>query len=319
MRDCETDYTINYELSLVTNLNIELDTQLNLATDKEVKSAFQKYYQKIFTDKAHDVDLSFYDVNEPPERLHYEHHIVDASQSSYTLYLPVREYMHLAVANIEGSGCVGIEDHNLSTTSKLRQQETTTVSSHTSGVFTARLPMEVKEGIDQKFNVNLYMANSATGIVLDTLNSKIKDIKVYASGFATGMNLADSTYRFTYDPRIIADKIECEGRAGLPMCFATVNFPSKDVDGTKAVVDSDNQFVSEVSPESLWFFYVYVKLPTGSITETKLGVKLPLRAGQLKIIKASVSSDGSVVPLAPYVGASVALDWSDGPSWEVEI
>ncbi len=318
MRNCETDYTINYELNLVTNLNIELNTQLNLATDAEVKSAFQKYYNNIFTDKAHDVDLSFYDVNEPPERLHYEHHIIDASRSSYTLYLPVREYMHVAVANIEGNGSVTIEDDKLSTSTKLKQQEKDIVPSHKSGLFTARLPMEVKEGVDQKFKVNLYMANCATGIVLDTVGSKIKDVKVYTSGFATGMNLTDSTFRFTFDPRIEADKVEPEGRAGLPLCYATVNFPSKDVEKSKLTVDSDDQTVSEVSPESLWFYYIYAKLPNGSITETKLGVKLPLRAGQLKVIKATLTADGSVQPLAPYVGASVSLNWSDGPSWDID-
>ncbi len=320
LNDCETNFTTNYELRLVTNMDIELTTQLSMETDIEVQTALKEHFSKIFTDKAHDVDLSFYDVEAPSVRLHHESHIIDASQSSYTLYLPVRQYMHLAAANLATNSSVYLEGDELCGTASLRQQDGNVVPSHASGLFTARLPMDVKKGVDQQFDVRLFMANCASALVLDTLKSGIKDIKAYASGFATGMNLADSTYRFAYDPRVASEKVEVQGeRQGLPLCFATVNFPSPEYEATKITIQTEDPFVAPSSPEALWYYYVYVYLRDGTITETKLGVKLPLRPGQMKIIKATVSPDGSVVPRAPFVGASVSLDWHEGSSWDVEM
>ena len=55
--------------------------------------------------------------------------------------------------------------------------------------------MDIQDGVDQQFDVKLYMVNSASSLVLDTLGSHIKDIQVFASGFANSFDLADSTYR----------------------------------------------------------------------------------------------------------------------------
>ena len=85
MRDCEADTRLDYELRLVTNMTTELQTQLSLETDAKVAAALKTCWQEVFTDRAHDVDLSFYDVAEPWERLHHEQHVMDASQTSYSL------------------------------------------------------------------------------------------------------------------------------------------------------------------------------------------------------------------------------------------
>ena len=172
MRDCEADTRIDYELRLVTNMTTELQTQLSLEEDAEVAAALEACWKEVFTDRAHDVDLSFYNVVEPMERLHHERHVMDASQTSYTLYIPVRRYLHLAVANLEGNGNLRLEDDTQSATAALRQQLADTLDSQTKGIFTARLPMDIREGVDQEFDVRLYMANSAAAIVLDTLGSR---------------------------------------------------------------------------------------------------------------------------------------------------
>ena len=82
-------------------MTTELQTQLSMAADVNVSSALRQYMSGIFTDYAHDVNLSFYDVYGDSTRLHNERHIMDANQSSYTLFIPVRKYMHIAIANIE--------------------------------------------------------------------------------------------------------------------------------------------------------------------------------------------------------------------------
>lgn len=314
MTACETDYTIDYELRLVTNMTTELETELSLESDVQVATALRNYLNKVFTDYAHDVDLGFYDVVRDPVaedslRLHHESHVMDANQSSYTLYIPVRQYMHLAVANIEGNGLVNYEGSTLCHDARLVQDVRDTVPCHRTGLFSARQVMDIKEGEDQQFKVQLYMANCASALVIDTKSCPVKDVRVYADGFATGFNVCDSTYNFQYTPVIHADKIEVDDPSVL--CFATVNFPSRSVEDTKTIIPVDPDVV-ESADHSLWRYFVYVTLLDGTVTESILGVTVPLDASMLKIIKVQVLENGSVQTDKPWVGVSVTLDWKPG-------
>ncbi len=310
MRDCEADTRIDYELRLVTNMTTELQTQLSQEADAEVVAALEACWKEIFSSRAHDVDLSFYDVAEPMERLHHERHVMDASQTSYTLYIPVRRYMHLAVANLEGSGNVRLEDDGQSTTASLRQQLADTLDSQTKGIFTARLPMDIREGVDQEFDVRLYMANSSAAIVLDTLGSHVKDVRVYGVGFATEFDLADSVYHFPYTPVIRSRKVEVGSVPGEPLCYTTVTFPSRVSRESKADASG-----------ALWQLRVYSTMPDGKTAESVVHVTSPLEAGMVKIIKGKIYGNGALVPEEgdPSVSVSVVLDWSPGMEHEIEL
>ena len=319
LSDCKTDYQVEYELSLVTNFNLELEAELGLASEVEVADALRKSLKGVFTETAHDIDLSFYDVFGDSVRLHNEHHIMDANQSSYSLLIPVRKYMHVAVANIEDNHSVNLEAADRCHSSRLVQPVRDTVESHNTGLFSARLPMDIREGEDQNFEVNLYMANCASALVLDSLESHIKDIKVYASGFATGFSLADSTYRYADTPPVVrARRIPVEGPDAY-LCFAAVTFPSKEVPSSKVIIETLDPFVSESAEYPIWNYIVYVTLWDGSVTETVLGVRLPLRAGQMKVIKVKILDDGSCVSANSLVGASVTLNWNEQPGRNVDL
>ena len=304
---CEAEYQLSYELRLVTNITTELETELSLDTEVAVATALKAYLNNIFTDRAHDVDLSFYDTEGEKPRLYHESHIMDANQTSYTLHIPVHKYLHLGLANLEGNGILTLEDSDTGTGSHLQQQVADTLPTHKRGVFSARAHMDIKEGEDQRFNVNLYMANCATSLVLDTLGSSVKDIRVYAAGFATAFDVADSVYRFQHTPVIRADKIEVT-ELGSEVCFATVNFPSR-VPELKAVGDE----------ETFWQFRVYCTLPDGTITETKLSVKRPLLPAKLEILKAKVYGNGALEPGDSTVGVDVNIDWSPGMEHEISM
>ena len=318
LRHCGTDYNINYELRLVTNMTTELQTQLSMAADVQVASALEDYLKNVFTDHAHDVDLSFYDVFGDSLRLHHESHIMDANQSSYSLYIPVRKYMHVAVANNSEVPQLQLVNDDKCHTALLQQVVKDTVETFKRAVFTARLPMDIQEGEDQQFDVKLYTTCCAHALVLDTLGSHIKNMRVYANGFATGFSLADSTFRFAYTPWVRADKVDVKGAPGQRLCYAAVTFPSRDVPDSKVIIHDDDT-VTEVADEALWRYTVYTTLQDGTITETVLGVKIPIQAGQLKIIQCTVTNDGAVNPKAPWVGMSVTLKWNDQPDWQVEI
>ncbi len=318
LRHCETTYNIGYELRLVTNMTTELQTQLSMATDVQVASALGDYLKNVFTDHAHDVDLSFYDVFGDSLRLHHESHIMDANQSSYSLYIPVRKYMHVAMANNSEVPELQLINDNKCHAALLQHVVKDTVGTFKRAVFTARLPMDIQEGEDQQFDVKLYTTCCAHALVLDTLGSHIKNMRVYANGFATGFSLADSTFRFAYTPWVRADKVDVKGAPGQRLCYAAVTFPSRDVPDSKVIIHDDDT-VTEVADEALWRYTVYTTLQDGTITETVLGVKIPIQAGQLKIIQCTVTNDGAVNPKAPWVGMSVTLKWNDQPDWQVEI
>ena len=308
LSDCPADeqqYQMEYQLRLVTNMTTELETQLTTLTEIGVADALREHLKDIFSDRAHDIDLSFYDIEGSLNSLYHKSDIIDANQTSYTLTLPMRKYMHLAVANIADNNMVALEDEQHSNTSMLLQSEGNTLDSHNTGLFTARQPMEVLEGVDQTFNVRLFMANSAVALVLNPKGHAFTDLKVYGTGFASRFNISDSVYVFPAEsPLIRAEKVETDNEL---LCYCSVNFPSHDAE-TKAAEE-----------KTLWQLKVYTTNTDGSVTESVLDIKEALKAGNLKIIKGELDDQGAVRPYDSTIGISVMLDWHEGGSYDPEL
>ena len=316
LSDCGNTFEMNYELRLVTNMTTELKTQLTTMTELSVANALSMHLKDIFTDFAHDVDLSFYDTEGELNRLQHDQHIMDANQSSYALTLPMHKYMHLAIANITDNDVVSLEGDEYSPSSKLQQTKgmmtdgLEILSSHTTGLFTARLPMEVLSDIDQTFNVHLYMANCAASLVLDPKGQAYTNLKVYTTGFANSFFIRDSTYVFTEaSPFVTAERVTTGNDL---LCFCSVNFPSRDAIPT--AVKSRAQ-----ENPTLWQFKVYLTKLDGSITETILDIKEPLKAGDLRIIKGELDDDGAVRPYNSTVGVSVTLNWNSAGEYDTPL
>ena len=321
LSDCgpaEEEVELNYELRLVTNMITELQTQLNTELEVNLANVLKLHLANIFTDFAHDVDLSFYDTQKDSVRLHHDEHIMNANQQSYTLYIPRQKYMHLAVANIVDDPLVDLQYDERCRTSQIVQTpsgngtaQTDTIDSHITGLFTARQLMEMIEGIDQSFNVKLFMANCAAVLVLDPRGHAYDNIKVYSTGFATGFNVCDSTYNYTATPPVVRtthlQSDDCDEQA-----YCSVTFPSPESSQTRTVIETVEPFIADPDENGLWEFRVYVPQDDGTITETILHIKETLRAGQLRIIKCWLGDHGEVKTLNPEVGTSVTLDWKDG-------
>lgn len=322
--DCETS-KIDYELTLITNISTEIQTQLethtslNTETSLELAQLLKDHLSNIFTDFAHDVDLSFYDTVGDSLRLFHDEHFMDANQASYSLNLPMRQYMHLATANILDNPLVTLENDERCHRSELQQLHRDTIDSHSTGLFTARLPMEILEGVDQHFDVRLYMVNCAAALVVDSRGHDTSDMKVYSTGFATDFSICDSAYQFSANSPIIrTTRLEPEDGQGL-LGFCSVNYPSREPETTRTIIETEEPFIAQPDGHSLWEFQVYMPNPSAartradvSWTRTTLRVADPLRAGQLKIIHVWVNADGSVVAVEPEVSASVTLDWKPG-------
>ena len=332
---CDNHYELDYELRLVTNMNTELKTQLSTETQLSLAHSLRTHLADIFTDFAHDVDLSFYDTQGDSLRLQHDEHIMDANQASYALNLPKRQYMHLAVANIVDNPLVDLVDDERCHTARLsrlhggtvlRGDDAPIVDSHTTGIFTARQLMKVLEGIDQQFDVRLYMANCAAALVIDTIDSNAKDIEVYSTGFAVGFNVADSSYLFVDNPPLIRAKRVEEAHDPGEVAFCSVSFPSREAPAPKSqqasrrvIIETDEPFISTLADESLWELHVYATAKDGTRTKSILYIRRPLRAGQLMIIKVRMHDDGSVTSGDPTVGVSITLNWNDAGSHDVPL
>ena len=314
LSDCAPEFDVDYELMLVTNLQTELETVLDVETDIVVSDALKEHFENVFTDYAHDVDLSFYDTAEPMGRLEHMQEIMDASQTSYALHLPGRDYMHVCVANLSGDTTVALEGDEFCNTARLVQHPSVkdTVDAHTTGIFSARKRLNVLIGTDQTFNVSLYMVNAATSLILDVSDAPgIKDVRVVLTGFADSFSLADSTFHFDSSPIVRAQRVQT-GNAN-ELCFASVHFPSRGIyPKSKAHIDTDDVFPVDYSEEPLWEWRVYTTLADDSITETRLKVHTPLRAAQFKAVKGRMHQDGGVDTQDQTVGISVTLDWDQG-------
>lgn len=318
-------YELDYELRLITNITTELHTQLGLETNVQLAANLRDHLSGIFTDYAHDVDLSFYDTEGAMPRLQHYQHIMDASRQSYKLYLPMPQYMHLAVANVEYNPVVGLNGAEFCPQSCLStvigSSTADTIASHTTGLFTARLPMKMLEDVNQTFHVHLYMANCAAALVIDPRGHDISSLKVFSTGFASQFNICDSTYVFaSRDPIVRTQQVRAED--SNEVCYCSVMFPSREpshVNMTHSVVETTEPFRGEDSNETVWKFITYITKADGSVTQTIISIRKSIRAGQLMIFKGYVTDDGAVQTDDQTVGVSVTLDWNDGGNHDVPL
>ena len=296
--DCGVNNKMVYRLKLITNIQTELDEQLSSPEEQHVADALKESLKTIFTDKAHDIDLSFYNSDNTREK--HEQHIMDASQAEYVVYLPERDYRNLAVANMADATNVRLEsDDYTPSTMKLQQQQGDTIDSHSTGMFTARKIIEVCN-CTESFNVELYMANSCAALVVDTAGVGIRGMKVLTQDFATSFAVSDSTYAYQANPLIRSVEVPTNGQPYT--CHYAVSFPSR-----------------HTRSDGLFRIKAYVTLPDGTTTENIITVEQPLMAGYLKIIKMKMKPNGSLTPLSQDVGVSVTLNWKQGGTYEPEI
>ena len=304
--DCVNRYRIDYrlQLGLETRPSEEVNRVLRDAADAAAAAALLDYMGNIFSDVAHDLDLSFYDVQADSARLHREQHLVEAAQASFTIDIPAQRYMHLALANLRDNGIAALSGDDRCRRSRFMQDGAKKIGSQRTGLFTARLPMDLEPSEDQHFSATLYMANSAVALVADTLGSHIRNLDVSATGFADGFDICDSTYRYGAFPVVELDRLDLSSPGEI--CTAAVTFPSRATPVSRA-------------EQAYWEFRTVATLPDGSRTQTVLSMADPLPAGGIKVLKVKVLDDGSVAPSDTRVGVSVTLDWSEGYHGEIEL
>ena len=314
LSDCGEDFKMEYQLKLVTNMTTEMQTVLSTQYDLPLQTELRSELSHIFTDFARDVDLSFYGTDSL--RHVHETHIMNANEASYTIYLPVEEYMHLALANMEQQHQVTFTGQEHSKQAFLDQLPVDTIDSHETGIFTARQRMQVLGNQSQTFNVRLYMANCAAALVVDTTGYHIRNMRVYIDDLADGFYVRDSlyTYRrqtavrtFPVEVKQLGAQTRAEGEGYRQVCYCGVGFPSR----RNPIVGDDGL--------TYWRVRAYFTLDNGKTAENVFHIHEPLLAGNLKIIRCQITADGAVEVQTPNVGVSVTLDWKPGGTYNPDV
>ena len=322
---CNNQVRLTYELRLDPEIIQELEDELDLHADEDIRGMLKEYIDGVFTNYARDVDLLFYDTNEPMGLLRSLVEKMNSSSNTYSISMPVRSYMHTAIANVKVSENVLLSgEENFSTCWMEHEKVGDYYYPQRSGLFTAHRRLDVGEKANQRFRIRLGMANSATALILDTGKAtNVKDIRVEVEGMAVAFNPADSTYLYD-DKAVFATE---EFSTGYKHCYAAVHFPSQDgpeeeeyeeeTTDTKATEYDDDDVVN---PErKLWRWKVYATLTDGSVTRSILEMRPPVKAGQLKIRNAFVMDEGQVGSNEVGVSITVQMDWRPGLDIEVPL
>lgn len=310
LSDCGYNYGLEYQVTLTTNVQTEIKTELTTEAEVEVGQKLMQALSGFFAEYANDVDLNFYTLAPPQELRHNEYHFIGGSSASYSIYLPAEDYRHLSVANLSGEETVNIQTNSHASLFNMIQVAGDTVPSHTFGLFSARRDMQVVGDMDQVFHVSLYMQNCAAALVVDPKGVEHEGMQVYLNGLATGFMVNDSTYIYKDSPVVRTHRLEVD----CPLlCNYGMSFPSPASQADMVPAGRD------AADASLWYIKAYVTMPDGSITETTLSIPTPLKAGQLRIVKAYMLPNGGLTPVDAEVGASVELDWKQGGIYEPEL
>lgn len=301
---CGKEYAIDYTVRLHTNMNTEIGTELTTTDEQAYAQRLRTALGDVFTDWARDVDLSFFTGGSLARN---ETRQMDAKTQMFSLYLPVADYRHLAVANVAEEPLVNTVGGDALTTMALKQDPTATrqaaadtIGSQGIGLFTARLDMNVVDGQDQTFHVDLYMQNCACAVVIDPNGNTPTNVTGCVNGMATSFAISDSTYTYYNSIPVRMNSLNDDNFFGL----YAAHFPSPD---------------NAASDGVYWTATVNITMPDGKTTRNVLKVEEPLKAGNLKIIKAKLNSDGSLDPITQAVGVSIELDWKPGGTHDVEM
>lgn len=312
---CGEDLVIDYQLQLHTELSLQLQTELMTEMEAPVRKALEKWLAPIFTDKAKDIDLRFFSGDFDDIR-HQIQEIINDNRTSYTIKLPKENYMHLALANMEDNRQVRLSGGKHSETMELLMPDKEVVDALNTGIFSARLPMEVND-TTKHFDVHLYMVTAAVALVIDTTAcDSLVSVNALMDGSAYRFHVRDSLFDFSQPRTMLMEQVPIDEDEPLEMPERLA--PKADSTHTYACLASVGFATEDDKP---WTITFTAKLTHNRRTITTLTVEDALKAGTLRIIKVIMNGKGELIPdeSGREVGASVELDWKGGGEHDIEM
>lgn len=313
---CGEDMVINYQMQLRTELRTQLQTELAETQDSLVREALAEWLAPVFTDHAKDIDLHFFSATEDILRRRMQD-VINANQTSYTINLPKENYIHLALANIADNNQMYLTGQEHSNSMELALPNRSEFRSMNTGVFSARLPMEIEDKSAQ-FDVYLYMVNAAVALVIDTttcdsLVSMSGTLNDVACGFLVRDSLFDYSRTCAFQlenvpiaepsaaPHAMPNKGKYAAEIPTKACMAVVGMPTRD--------------------GQPWTITYTATLTGNKRTTTTLTLNESLKAGTLRVIRLKMDGEGGLTNEddTSEVGITITLDWKDGGDHEVDL
>ena len=314
LSNCGVEAQISYTLEIVAELEAELEAQLDTTSDPEKQSELKKKFtdalNSIFTTTMSDLELSFYDS----DSLMAKHELVPGENlvgKTYTVYLPLADYSHIAIANIGDEQTLQRNGNDKAHTFTIgHTNPADTVDSHIEGVFRGQLDFTIADA-NQHMYVPLRLINSATIVNLYPVDevTEIGDLEVYIKGTADGFQCRDSVYNYPAQQHTRTNIM----RAGRAIGAYGVSFPSTS---TNAISRTD----SDTSSDAIWQVDAYITNADGTTTKNTINITKSLDPGKAFVINGTVGSDGSIT-LTTTLNAYVAIEtnWKPGNDFEIEI
>lgn len=305
--DCETSFSLNYQLRVVSNINLQLSEQLQMSTGSQTLATLNSYLNPILQPTASAVHLSFFptDGSDP---VHYDRETAGL-RTAFSLSIPAADYRHIAVIGQEDPS-IFIKDNTSAETTRLTQFLNDTVDSHNHAALAGTLDMSVTNNTNQSWEINLYPADAAVAVVMKK-NPNVVRTRVFLADLATSFTPNDSTWHWEHNSLVRTDAVEVTGTDSVAYCG--IAFPSRmEAPGT---IDPD----VAAAKGAVWRVVILSDLPNGTTTRSVLYMTEPLKAGDIRVIRIHVNDDGGVSTSDSNVGASVTLDWKKGGEYNPEI
>lgn len=310
LSDCVKDYRVTLHVN--TQVDDVLARRLRDADDQAIREVLRAPLHTIFSEQGHDLNIAFYNNNQEANIEYlYQQDMQGARQATYSLFFASIPYRNIALANVAEEPTIDYADTENSTTAIITNRNAITangtIATQQSALFTARKNVFIPSDVDSTLCVDLYMANGAAVLVVDTTGVKIRDMHVDMNGTASTFNLNDSTYSFNGSPTVNTRRFDAQQYNKLAFMGLTLPSPMQP---TRA--DEDTQ------SGSYWTLTVYVDKPDGTTTRSIIYVRQPLHADELLIIKAILTPDGVIETVDVDAGISIDLDWSPGGEWNTD-
>lgn len=303
LSDCGTNYHMRYTVEPSQALDTEIAAQLTSASEQAFGTKLKTALSPVFTDKAQDLHLSFFDLHHQSQ--YYTMMQMQAHSASYDIYLQPQDFHHMALANLGAEPLLQVSniENDAQLSLDITPAANDTIASQSIGIFTAQADIPSASS-QQDHSVTLYMKNCASALVLDRNGQAPTSVEAYIKNTASSFSVTDSTYHFTAPKTVKMTPLTDDNFYG----FYAATLPSQ----------SERDNVTLPTENGYWEIHIIV-LQNGKYTKNVLKVSTPLRAGDFKIIKAKLTNNGGVVTNTQHVGVSVELDWKPGGNHEVDM
>lgn len=305
--DCGYVYRFTYHMHAVNNTSDQIAEQIDDDRDAGLRASLADLFTPLLHPSTYTAHLLFTQANDGS----YQQSLstMTGDESALSMTLCPTDYRHLAVTGTDHSGAL-LADSTDVAAENVTQQQRDTIPAQQQAVLTGRKDFRVAGRGNDVVDVDLYPANAAIAVVA-VEDPSVKDVRVYATDLASSFTISDSTYHFDRSALVRMASTVVAGTT--EKVYHAIVYPSRD--SATGTIDAGNAQAAG----AVWRIVVLAKAADGTTTHTTLYVQKALSAGQVRVIRIAVGSNGAATVTTAGVGASVTLDWKKGGEYNPDL